>query len=159
MPKKEIVWAPPRKYIEDANITRFMKTHNIKDYDELIKKSTQDIEWFWDAAVKDLGIEWFKPYGKILDSSQGIEWTQWFCDGQLNITHNCIDRYAQDDKEKNRVAIIWEGENGKTRRLSYKEVSVGVNKFTNFLVNLGVKRGDRVGIYTVSYTHLTLPTN
>jgi len=147
MPKKNIVWVPPKEYIENANITRFMKSHNIKDYDELIERSTQDIEWFWDAAVKDLGIDWFKPYGKTLDSSQGIEWTRWFCGGQLNITYNCIDRYVQDDKEKNRVAIMWEGEDGKTRRVSYRELAVGVNQCANFLVSLGVKRGDRVGIY------------
>ena len=147
MPKKDIVWVPSKKYIENANITRFMKTHNIKDYDELIERSTRDIEWFWDAAVKDLGIEWFKPYEKILDSSQGIEWTQWFCGGQLNIAYNCLDRYAQLDKEKERVAVIWEGEDGKTREISYRELYVGVNQCANFLRSLGVGRGDRVGIY------------
>jgi len=147
MSKKDIVWVPPREYIENANITRFMKTNNIKDYDELITRSTQDIEWFWDATVRDLGIDWFKPYKNILDSSQGVEWTRWFCGGQLNITYNCIDRYAQDDKEKNRMAVIWEGEDGKTQRVSYRELAIGVNQCANFLVNLGVKRGDRIGIY------------
>ena len=147
MTKKDIVWVPSKGYIENANITRFMNTHNIMDYDELIDRSTRDIKWFWDAAVKDLGIEWFHPYDKVLDSSQGIEWTRWFCGGQLNIVHNCIDRYAQDEKKKDRLAIIWEGEDGKTRKVSYAELYRGVNQCANFLRKLGVKRGDRVGIY------------
>ena len=147
MTQKDIAWVPTKEYKDTANITRFMKTHNIKDYDELIQRSIQDIEWFWDAAIKDLGLSWFKPYEKILDSSKGLEWTQWFCGGRLNIAYNCIDRHARDDNEKERTAIIWEGENGNTRKISYQELYNGINKCANFLVSLGVKRGDRVGIY------------
>ena len=60
-----IVWKPSNEYIENANITRFMKKYNIKDYDDLIKKSTEDIEWFWDAVIKDLNIEWYILYKSI----------------------------------------------------------------------------------------------
>jgi len=64
----EIVWKPTNEYVENANITRFMKKHSIKNYDDLIKKSTDDIEWFWDAVMRDLNIEWFHPYEKVLDN-------------------------------------------------------------------------------------------
>ena len=141
-----IVWKPTDEYVEKANITRFMKKHNIKDYDELIKKSTDDIAWFWDAALKDLNIEWYKPYEKVYDDSKGIQWTKWFTGGKLNIVHNCLDRYAKSDKKDN-IAIIWENENGDVRKLTYEELYKEVNKFSNALKELGVKKGDRVGIY------------
>ena len=141
-----IVWKPTDEYVEKANITRFMKKHNIKDYDELIKKSTDDIAWFWDAALKDLNIEWYKPYEKVYDDSKGSQLTKWFTGGKLNIVHNCLDRYAKSDKKDN-IAIIWENENGDVRKLTYEELYKEVNKFSNALKELGVKKGDRVGIY------------
>ncbi len=142
----EVVWKPTKDYIEKANITRFMKKHNIKNYDELIKKSTDDIGWFWDAVMKDLNIEWYQPYTKVYDDSKGIQWTKWFIDGKINIVYNTLDRWAKSDK-KNNMAIIWENENGDTRRLTYEELYKEVNKFANALRRLGVKKGDRIGIY------------
>jgi len=142
----EIVWRPSEDYIEKANITRFMKKHDIKDYDELIKRSTEDLEWFWNEVIKDLNIEWYKPYDKVFDDSKGIQWTKWFIGGRINIVHNCLDRHAKSDK-KNNIAIIWEDENGNVRKLTYVELFREVNKFANALKELGVKKGDRIGIY------------
>jgi len=142
----EIVWKPTSDYIEKANITRFMKKHNIKDYDDLIKKSTDDIGWFWDSVMKDLNIEWYQPYNKVYDDSKGIQWTKWFVDGKINIVHNTLDRHAKSNKKDN-VAIIWEDEQGNDRKLTYNDLYKEVNKFANALKELGVKKGDRVGIY------------
>jgi acetyl-CoA synthetase len=142
----DIVWKPTEDYIEKANITRFMKKHGIKSYDDLIKRSTENIKWFWDAALKDLNIEWYKPYDKVYDDSKGIQWTRWFIGGKLNIVHNCLDKYAFSDK-KNNIAIIYENENGDIRRLTYEDLYKKVNKFANSLKELGIKKGDRVGIY------------
>jgi len=141
-----IVWKPSEDYIEEANITRFMKKHNIKDYDELIKKSTDDIAWFWDEVIKDLNIEFYKPYTKVYDDSKGIQWTKWFVDGKLNIVHNVVDRYAKSNKKDNTV-IIWENEQGDTRKLTYEQLYKEINKFANALKELGVQKGDRIGIY------------
>ena len=113
----KVVWKPTSEYIEKANITKFMKKHKIKDYEELIKRSTEDIEWFWDSVMKDLNIEWFKPYEKVLDISNGIQWTKWFTGGKINIVHNCVDRHARSDK-KNNIAITWENEKGDVRKLT-----------------------------------------
>jgi len=143
---KKIVWKPSKDYIDNANITRFMKKHNIKDYDELIKKSTDNIEWFWDAALKDLDIEWFKRYEKVLDDSEGIQWTKWFVGGKINIVHNILDKHLTT-KKKNNTAIIWENEAGNTKKITYKKLYKDVNKFANALKQLDVKKGDRVGIY------------
>lgn len=141
-----IVWEPTDEYIQKANITRFMKKHNIKNYEKLIKKSIEDIEWFWDAAIKDLGIEWYKPYKTVLDDSNGIQWTKWFIGGKTNIVHNCLDKHITPQK-KNNIAITWENEIGEIKKLTFEELYLKVNKFANALKDLGVKKGDRIGIY------------
>ena len=151
----QIVWKPASDYIENANITRFMKKHDIKDYDHLIKKSTEDIEWFWDAALKDLNIEWYRPYKKVLDDSKGIQWTKWFIDGKINIVHNCLDKHINSNK-KNNIAIIWENENRNVQKITYKELFEEVNKFANALKELGIKKGDRVGIYMPMVTEIVV---
>jgi len=143
---EKIVWKPTNDYVENSNITRFMKRYNIKDYDELIQKSTENIEWFWDAVMKDLNIQWFQPYKKILDDSNGIQWTKWFIGGKINIVYNCLDRHAKSDKKDN-IAITWENEKGDVRKLTYKDLYNEVNRFANALKELGVNKGDRVGIY------------
>jgi len=143
---EKIVWKPTNDYVKNSNITRFMKRYNIKDYKELIQKSTEDIEWFWDAVMKDLNIEWFQPYEKVLDDSDGIQWTKWFIGGKINIVHNCLDRHANSDKKDN-TAITWENEKGDVRKLTYKDLYKEVNIFANALKRLGVNKGDRIGIY------------
>lgn len=140
-----IVWKPTKQYVDNSNIMRFMRKHGIQTLEELTKRSTDQIEWFWDAASKDLNIEWFKPYEKVLDSSKGIEWARWFIGGKLNITHNCVDRHARTRRDK--TAIIWQGEDGEVRRLSYDALCEEVNRFANGLKSLGVSKGDAVGLY------------
>jgi len=140
------VWEPSDEIIANANVTRFMRKHDIKSYQELIKRSTDDLEWFWDAVMKDLNIEWFEPYEKVLDTSNGIQWAKWFIGGKTNIVHNCVDRHALSDKKDN-IALIWENEKGDVRRLTYQTLYTEVNRLANALKELGVKKGDRVGIY------------
>ena len=140
-----VVWRPTGRYVDNSNITRFMQKHKIRTLDELIRRSIDDIEWFWDAAAKDLNIEWFKPYEKLLDTSKGIQWARWFVGGKLNITHNCIDRHARTRPGK--TAIIWQGEDGEVRELSYRTLCDEVNRFANGLKSLGVRKGDAIGLY------------
>src|ERR687892_468635 len=68
----EVIWRPSEKYIERANVTRFMRAHGIETYEELVARSQEDVEWFWDAVVKDLGIGFFRPYERVLDTSDGF---------------------------------------------------------------------------------------
>ncbi|HDH97279.1 MAG TPA: AMP-dependent synthetase, partial [Proteobacteria bacterium] len=142
----EIIWKPYGDYVEKSNVMRFMKAHGIADYDALIERSTGDIEWFWDAALKDLGVEWYEPYREVMDDSKGFPWTKWFIGGKLNIVHNCIDRHIRDGKA-DRLALIWEGDDGSVRELSYGELNALVCKVANALKELGVRKGDTVGIY------------
>jgi acetyl-CoA synthetase len=140
-----IVWKPTDHYVNKSNMSRFMRKHGIQTAEDLIKRSIDDIEWFWDAASKDLNIEWFKPYEKVLDTSKGIEWARWFIGGKLNIAHNCVDRHAAAKRDK--VAVIWQGEDGEVKKLSYGTLCEEVNRFANGLKSLGVTKGDAVGLY------------
>jgi acetyl-CoA synthetase len=157
---KEVIWEPYGSYITESNITRFMQRHSIKTYNELIKRSTDDIEWFWDAALKDLGIEWYKPYTRILDTSAGFPWAKWFINGKINIVHNCIDRHIANPKSQipnpppkvdppleDKIAFIWEADDGAVRKISYDELNKMVCQVANGLKSLGIKKGDTVGIY------------
>lgn len=99
-----------------------MRKHKIQTLKDLVKRSTHHIELFWDAAAKDLHIELFMPYEKVLDTSKGIEWARWFIGGELNIAHNCLDRHARVRGDK--TAVIWQGEDGEVRKLSYMATDV-----------------------------------
>ena len=142
--KLSYIWYPPKKLVEKSNVKKFMDKHGIKDYKDLIKRSTEDIEWFWDAAIEELNVEWFEKYKKVLDASE-VQWAKWFIEGKLNITHNCLDKHAKSWR-KNKVAFIWVGENGEEKRYSYWDLHFEVNRFANALKNLGVKKGDTVAL-------------
>ncbi|MBI4713521.1 MAG: AMP-binding protein, partial [Planctomycetes bacterium] len=144
---KDIIWEPSGDYLTKSNITRFMRKHSIKSYEDLIKKSTTDTEWFWDAALKDLGVEWFKPYTKILDASKGFPWAKWFINGKINIVHNCIDRHVRNPQSAIRNAFVWEGDDGQVKNVTYQELNNQVCKAANALKSLGIKKGDTIGIY------------
>jgi len=141
----DIIWTPTGETVARANVTRFMKAHGIASYDELLKRSVADIGWFWEAALKDLGIEWYRPYRQVLDRSKGIEWTSWFLGGRINIVHNCIDRHQPDVKA--RPALIWEGDDGTVRKVSYGELDWMILRLAGWLRAQGIKPGDAVGIY------------
>ncbi len=140
------IWKPTREIIENSNVYRFMKKHRIKTYRQLVKRSQEDIEWFWDAVVKDLDIKWFKPYRRVLDTSKGIAWARWFIGGKLNIAYNCVDKHAESFR-RNKVACIYEGEDGRIEKLTYYDLLISSCKLADGLKQLGVKRGDAVGLF------------
>ena len=138
-------WSPTGELIENANVTRFMREHGIDTYEELVKRSQEDVEWFWDAVVKDLSIEFPTPYEQVLDTSRGIPWTTWFAGGRTNLAHNCVDKWAEATPEA--VAVIWEGEDGTVRRVTYRELREMADRLANGMRSLGVGEGDAVGIF------------
>ena len=75
-----------------------MKQQGIAGYRELVARSTADIEWFWNAVLEDLGIEFYRPFDTLLDTSDGIPWSRWFAGGQVNLAHNCLDRHARSGR-------------------------------------------------------------
>ncbi|MBM4120525.1 MAG: acetate--CoA ligase [Nitrospira sp.] len=114
----------------------------IKDYDAAYTQSIADPEAFWSAAAKEL--EWFTPWSKVLDWQ--YPWAKWFVGATCNISYNCLDRHVNSWR-KNKVAVIWVGEQGEERIFTYAELYRQVNRCANALHALGLKKGDRVMIY------------
>ncbi len=142
----EIVWRPTPEYVENSLLKRFMNKHGIETWDELWKKSVDDIEWFWAAVLEDLDIQFYKPCEKIVDLSKGYPWAQWCVGGEMNIVHNCLDKWIGTPKQ-NQVALRWEGEEGKVELLSYGDLYRAVNKVANGLRAIGLGKGDAVGLF------------
>jgi acetyl-CoA synthetase len=116
----------------------------IKDWDALARAANQDFVGFWEARAKEL-VEWYEPWTKVLDDS-GKPFYKWFVGARTNIVHNAIDRHLATHR-RNKLALIWERENGDTRTFSYHALNREVGKFASVLKALGVKKGDRVTIY------------
>lgn len=142
----EIVWEPSKDYIENARLTAFMYQHKIKDYEELMHRSTEDVAWFTEAVLDFLEIEFYEPYEKVVDLSNGIAWPEWCVGGKMNIIHNCLDKYIGTPTE-NKSAFTWEGEEGESKTLTYRELYRQVNQAANALRNLGLRKGDAIGLY------------
>src|SRR4051812_3444765 len=120
-PGGEIAWRPTPDYIENSRLRQFMTRHGLSTLDELLRRSTTDLEWFWSAVLDDLEIEFYERPSKILDTSRGIPWTRWCVGGRLNIVHNCVDKWIGTPVET-RAALRWEGEEGTTRVVTYRDL-------------------------------------
>ncbi|MGH7903264.1 MAG: AMP-binding protein [Candidatus Dormibacteraceae bacterium] len=142
----DVVWRPSPDVIRRSRLTRFMARHGISDLGELQKRSTDDLEWFWTAATEDIGIRWARPFERVLDESRGAEWATWFTGGELNIVDSCLARNI-DEGRGDAAALIWEGEPGEVRRLTFRELEAEVCRLANALRRLRVGRADRVGIF------------
>ena len=142
----EVAWQPTPEYVENANVTRLMRAHGIESIGELRRRSVEDMEWFWDAVVKDMGIEFTTPYERVLDSSGGIAWTKWFVGGRVNLTHNCVDRHVASGRA-DRLAVIGEGEVGEVRTYTYAGLKHEVDAIAAGLRELGIGKGDPVAVF------------
>jgi acetyl-CoA synthetase len=143
---QKIAWYPNQKWIEESNLAKFIKDHQLKDYEDLMERSKTDYGWFWDSVLKDLDIQFYKPYEKIVDLKRGIQFPRWCVGGNMNIIHNCLDKW-QTSTFANKYALRWEGEEGKTTNLTYAELHKEVCRCANALRSLGYKRGDVIALY------------
>jgi len=141
-----IVWEPSPATIERAHLTQFLHRHRIPDFAALMERSTQDVAWFTDALLKYLEIEFAQPYTQVVDLSRGIAWPDWCVGARMNIVHNCLDKYLGTPAES-RPALIWEGEGGEQRSLSYGELDALVCQAAGGLRALGLGPGDPIGIF------------
>ncbi len=144
--EQHIVWQPNPDWVATSNLRRFMDAHGIGDYDRLARRAVEDITWFWDAVIKDLGVEFSRPYTQVVDLSQGIEFPRWCVGGELNIVYNCLDKW-QTTPVRNRAALRWEGEEGARVTLTYGDLHQEVCRCANALRSLGLGKGDAVGLY------------
>jgi acetyl-CoA synthetase len=134
------VFAPSAEFAAKAHVK------SAAQYEEMYRRSVEQPEEFWGEAAGEL--EWFAKWTKVLElgkDGSGLG-AKWFVGGKLNLSHNCVDRHALGAR-KDKVALLWEGEPGEVRRLTYGDLHEEVQRFANVLKGLGVKRGDRVAIY------------
>lgn len=142
----EIAWQPSEEVIARAQLTRFLSFCGLASFAELQQRSTADIGWFTEQLLRFLDIQFDQPYTEIVDLARGIEWPRWCVGGRLNITKSCLDRW-EDTTTWQQPAVIWEGEEGATRALSYGELSDEVERCAAGLRQCGVRKGDAVGIH------------
>jgi acetyl-CoA synthetase len=142
----EIVWRPTKEVIEQANLTAFMRHHRISGYDELMRRSTADVGWFWDATIRQLRVVFDRPYDRIVDVSRGVEWPQWCVGGRMNIVKSLLHRW-QGTPTVDKPAIIAEHEDAPAERITYADLFSRVNIAAGALRSRGVGPGDAVGVF------------
>ena len=120
---------------------KFKESANWND-PEIYDRAAKDPEGFWAEQAKNL--DWFTPWQRVLEWN--APWAKWFVGGKLNVAYNCVDRHAHSAR-RNKAAIIWEGEPGDVRVLTFGMLEREVNRFANALKALGVVKGDRIAIY------------
>ena len=142
----EFVWHPSPELIAQSNLQQFIDKHRLRSYDELMRRSTSEIAWFWDTVLGDLDIQFYKPYSCVVDLSDGKPWAHWCVGGEMNIVHNLLDKCA-DTKIDKKLAIKSETEDGTRRELTYKELRDQVDRMANSLRILGLGKGDAIGVF------------
>jgi acetyl-CoA synthetase len=134
--KEDRVFAPSKEFAAKARIS------SMAAYEALWKEAAADIEKFWGKLAGEL--HWFQPYKTVLEWDEPF--ARWFVGGKTNISYNCLDIHLNGPR-RNKAALIWEGEPGDTRTLTYQQLHREVCKFANVLKGLGIKPGDVVSIY------------
>ncbi|MER3493825.1 MAG: acetate--CoA ligase [Mastigocladus sp. ERB_26_2] len=131
------LFSPNPEFSQNAHIK------SLEEYQQLYEKAKANPEQFW-AELAEQELNWFAKWDKVLDWQPPF--AKWFVNGKINISYNCLDRHLTTWR-KNKAAIIWEGEPGDSRTLTYAQLHREVCQFANVLKQLGVQKGDRVGIY------------
>ncbi len=134
-------WYPSDRYLARSRLRRFAAVHGHRDFPSLYRWSINDLDGFWRAVDRDLGLVWRTPYERVCDSSRGIAWTTWWLGGRMNYVESALRH------DPSRAALVFEGEEGVTRRLTYGELAAAVRRCAAGLRALGVGPGDRVGIF------------
>ncbi|HYB97848.1 MAG TPA: acetate--CoA ligase [Candidatus Limnocylindrales bacterium] len=127
---------PPAEFASGARIG------SRQEYDRLRERAAADPEGYWAEVAREL--TWFSPWTQVLEWKPPF--AKWFLGGTTNLSHNCLDRHL-DGPRRHKTALLWEGEPGDTRSLTYEELHHEVCRFAGALRDLGVSSGDRVGIY------------
>jgi len=132
------LYYPPESLVKNAAVP------GMEAYQALVKQADEDYEGYWAGHARKL-LDWHKPFSTVLDESNA-PFFKWFADGELNVSYNCLDRQVNNGLG-DKVAIIFEGDDGKVTKVTYNELLTKVCKTANALKSVGVKRGDRVVIY------------
>ena len=135
--QEDRLFPPSPAFVAQANVS------GMAAYQALCDEASRDFEGFWARQARD-HLLWKKPFTKTLDESNA-PFFKWFHDGELNASHNCLDRHLQSQPDK--IAIIFEADDGKVTKVTYRELHAQVCRFANGLKSLGIQKGERVLIY------------
>src|SRR5258708_30867634 len=86
----DVIWEPSPDVIAKSRLKQFMDRHGIETFPELLKRADEDIEWFWDAAIKDIDIAFYRHYDRVVDLTHGKQWAQWWIGGRMYIVTKCL---------------------------------------------------------------------
>ena len=145
MVKKQIetILNETRRFAPSVEFTKAAHIKSQSQYDKDYRESIDDPDSYWGRVAGEL--HWFRKWDDVLDES-GAPFYKWFVGGKTNLSYNCLDRHL-DSATRNKAALIWEGEPGDRRVLTYADMAREVSMFANALKKLGVTKGDRVAIY------------
>jgi acetyl-CoA synthetase len=142
----EVRWRPTEAHLTKSRVAGLMRKVGAKSWQDLHAWSVADVARFWDTCLADLGTSWFTPYRTTLDLSEGFPWAKWFVGGETNVVLNCLDRHAKGPLAE-ADALVAEGEDGRTTTWTYRRLRDDVGRAAACLRAIGVRPGDRVGIY------------
>ena len=140
-----VAWRPDAERLARSRALAFARANGLSTWEEIADRAAADPAWFWGGVAEELGIVWSRPYDSVLDLSGGLAWPRWFVGGRMNYVESAVDRHL--DTRADDAALLWEGDDGTTRSLTFRELAAEVNRLANALRALGIGKGDRVGIF------------
>lgn len=144
---EDAVWHPGTEHIARSRLAKAMKRWGFDSLEALHQASIDNPDWFWPTAAEDLGIPLHGKVTKVRDTARGHAFPQWFQGATLNVVESCVDRHAADTVQAQRTAIVYEGDAGQRRSLTFAELKIQVDRFAAGLKRLGVGKGDRVALF------------
>ncbi|MCS7051836.1 MAG: AMP-binding protein, partial [Thermomicrobium sp.] len=144
--REHSAWIPGEETISRSRLLAFMRRQGFDDLANFLKASTGDPEWFWRAVVDDLEVAFTRPFERVLDDSLGKPFPRWFDGGRINVAELCSHRHAVGARSS-KTAVVYEGDLGQRRSLTYAQLDDEVRRFAANLRGLGVERGDRVVVF------------
>jgi acetyl-CoA synthetase len=139
-------WVPTEAVRRRSRLLTAMAGWGYDSLAALHAASVDDPEWFWRAVIDDLAVDFAEPFERVLDDSAGKPFPRWFPGGRLNVAALCAHRHAAGPRA-DKAAIVYEGDGGQRRSLTYAELDTEVRRFAANLTGLGVRRGDRVVLF------------
>ncbi len=141
------VWQPGPQHFARSRLAAAMKRWGFEKLEAFHRASVDSPEWFWPAAAKDLGIPLVGTPRAVCDDARGRLFPKWFAGAKLNIVTSCVDRHAADPASAAREAVVYEGDSGQRRSLTFSALKREVDRFAADLRHLGIGKGDRVALF------------
>jgi acetyl-CoA synthetase len=135
---------PPQELVEQSNVMAYAREKGFSSFDELYNWTIENSEAFWEEMAQR-NVSWYQPWTQVLDESNK-PFFKWYTGGKTNAYYNAVERHLEGPN-RDKVAIIWESEQGETRKFTYAQIDAEVNRLANILKSEGVVKGDRVTVY------------